>query len=78
MAGNLEARVEGLRAQLGGVERDLGKVEQAVDRIEATLGAVQLQIAALKPARAWPAIVAYVGVLVPMYALVIDLIATRR
>jgi hypothetical protein len=78
MAGNLEARVEGLRAQLGGLERDLGKVESAVDRVELAVGTVQLQIAALKPARAWPAILAFVAVLLPMYALVIDLIATRR
>jgi hypothetical protein len=78
MAGNLEARVEGLSAQLGGLERDLGKVEASVDRIELSVGAVQLQIAALKTPRAWPAILAFVAVLLPMYALVIDLIATRR
>lgn len=70
--------MEGVRAQLGGVQRDLGKVESVVDRIETSVSGLQLQISTLKPARPWPAIVAYAGILLPMYALVIDLIATRR
>jgi hypothetical protein len=70
--------MEAVRAQLGGVERDLGKVESAVDRIEGAISTMQLQLAALRPPRQWPAIVAYLGVLLPLYVLVIDLVVTRR
>jgi len=70
--------MESIRTQLGGLQRDLGKVESATDRIETLAGAMQLQVAGLRPARPWPAILAYLGALIPMYVLVIDLVVTRR
>lgn len=66
--------MESVRTDLGVVHRDLGKLESSVERIEKTLQAVQLGIAAMPKRTPWPAIVAYLGILLPMYALVIDLI----
>lgn len=68
----LEASVP---AQLGQVQRDMGKLESSVDRVETAVQAIQLRLAELRPRSPWPQLLAYTGLILPMYALVIDLIA---
>jgi len=70
--------LDSLREQVGSLQRDMGKLEATTGRIEADVQSMSLTLVTLKPSRQWPAIVAYLGLLLPMYALVIDLMATRR
>ena len=49
------------------VTRDIGKLESAVNLLTATVNT-------LKPARQWPSIITLLLVVIPLYALVIDLI----
>lgn len=49
------------------VNRDLGKLEAAVNMLTAT-------VQTLKPARNWPSLVTVIAVVIPLYALVADLI----
>lgn len=69
--------MEAVRSEIGVMQRDMGKLESTVGRMEANIQTMQLSLAALKPRSPWPALVAYTGIIVPMYALVIDLIVQR-
>lgn len=62
--------IDGLRLQIATVDRDLGKLQGTVESMRAIVDK-------LRPQRAWPAVIAYVAIVIPMYALVIDLIARR-
>jgi hypothetical protein len=66
----LETRVD---LQMASMQRELGKLESAVGRIETAVDGMRLSLATLRPARLWQ-----LAALVPVYALVIDLLVTRR
>jgi hypothetical protein len=66
----LETRVD---LQMASTQRELGKLESAVDRIETAVDGIRLTLARMPPARLWQ-----LAALVPVYALVIDLLVTRR
>lgn len=69
-----QARMARVETRLDTVTRDFGKLESTVDRIETAVQSIQLTLVQMKPARNWPSAVAYLGMLLPMYALVADLI----
>lgn len=70
--------MESVRTQLGLVQRDMGKMESAVDRVETAMQSMQLQLAGLRPRSWWPQMLGYLGIIVPTWALVIDLIARQH
>jgi len=66
----LETRVD---LQMASMQHELGKLESAVGRIETAVDGIKLTLARIPPARLWQ-----LAALVPMYALVVDLLVVRR
>lgn len=63
--------MEAVRVQLGALQQTVGKLDGAVERMDRTLASLP------KPQRPWAAVTAFVAAVIPMYALVIDLIVSH-
>jgi len=53
------------------VQKDIGKLESAVNVLTATINT-------LKPARQWPNVLTIIVIVIPLYALVADLIINHK
>lgn len=76
--GQLLFEVGGLRTQIAVVQTTQENIKTEISKIREPLNDHEQRLRTLeqaKPKTAWPQILAYLGVALPMYALVIDLIS---